>query len=169
MRSLGRTRDALIDPCDRRRRGLHRLPARLFPQGRRQMLQVGSVHAGPLLQELLCAAQGPLFGGHDGAGRNRVDGRPSYSCTGWMYSIEMESVLNPYRCRQCGAASYARLVHRKSDGAMGYADRYRCSGCSLTFTDPAEWRLQDRPHTNSPQGRVMREAPPPSPHASGGL
>jgi DNA-directed RNA polymerase subunit RPC12/RpoP len=77
-----------------------------------------------------------------------------------MYSIEMESVLNPYRCRQCGAASYARLVHRGPDGAMGYADRYRCSGCSLTFTDPAEWRVQDRPHANSTQVRVMREAAP---------
>ena len=86
-----------------------------------------------------------------------------------MYSIKMESLLNPYRCRQCGAASYARLVHRKSNGAMGYADRYRCSGCSLTFSDPAEWRVQDRPHTNSTQARVMREAPLSSPHASGGL
>lgn len=86
-----------------------------------------------------------------------------------MYSIEMESVLNPYRCRQCGAASYARVVHRGPDGAMGYADRYRCSGCSLTFTDPAEWRVQERAHANSTQARVMREAPLLSPHAAGSL
>ena len=86
-----------------------------------------------------------------------------------MYSIEMESALNPYRCRQCGAASYARLVHRGPDGTMGYADRYRCSGCSLTFSGPAEWRLQDRAHAHSTQARVIREAPHLSPYASGGL
>ena len=52
---------------------------------------------------------------------------------------------------------------------MAYANRYRCSGCSLTFTDPAEWRVQDRPGTNSKQALVMRESPLLSPHASGGL
>ena len=55
----------------------------------------------------------------------------------------MESFSNPYRCRQCGAASYARLVQRGPDGVMAYADRYRCSGCSLTFSDPAEWRRSE--------------------------
>jgi len=168
MRSLSRTRDALVDPRDRRGRRLHRLPARLLPQGRRQVLQVGWVHAGPMLKQLLGAAQCPLFGGHDVAGENLVDGRPSSSSTGWMYSIEMESVLNPYRCRQCGAASYARLVHRGPDGAMGYADRYRCSGCPLTFSDRSEWRVQNEPHANS-QLRVVRGAQQSSPHTSGGL
>ena len=60
-----------------------------------------------------------------------------------MYSIAMESSSNPYRCPQCGASSYARLVQRRPDGVMAYADRYRCSGCSLTFSDPAEWRRSD--------------------------
>ncbi len=86
-----------------------------------------------------------------------------------MYSIKMESVLNPYRCRHCGAASYARLVHRGPDGVMGYADRYRCSGCSLTFDDPAQWRVQDGAYTNSTQPRLVREAAHVSPHASSGL
>ena len=44
------------------------------------------------------------------------------------------------RCRQCGATSYARLTHRAADGAMVYSGQYRCSGCSLIFTDLAEWR-----------------------------
>ena len=60
-----------------------------------------------------------------------------------MYSTAMESSSNPYRCRQCGAASYARLVERRPDGVMAYADRYRCSGCSLTFSDSAEWRRSE--------------------------
>ena len=60
-----------------------------------------------------------------------------------MYSTAMESSSNPYRCRQCGAASYTRLVARRPDGVMAYADRYRCSGCPLTFSDPTEWRRRE--------------------------
>jgi hypothetical protein len=43
-------------------------------------------------------------------------------------------------CRECGATSYRRLTHRDLNGAMTYSGTYRCSGCSLTFTDPATWR-----------------------------
>jgi hypothetical protein len=52
---------------------------------------------------------------------------------------------------------------------MGYADRYRCSGCSLIFGDPAEWRVQDRAPANSAQARVIRDAPHSSLQGSGGL
>ena len=57
-----------------------------------------------------------------------------------MYSIKMMSGSIPYRCRQCHATTYRREVHRGSDGAMGYSGLYRCSGCDLTFSDPADWR-----------------------------
>lgn len=77
--------------------------------------------------------------------------------TGWMYSINMESASNPYRCRQCGAASYARLVQRRPDGVMAYANRYRCSGCSLTFSDPAEWRRTE--NTAITAGHPQRDTP----------
>jgi hypothetical protein len=40
----------------------------------------------------------------------------------------------------CGAASYRRLVHRGPEGAMVYSGLYRCSGCSVTFSDPLAWR-----------------------------
>lgn len=44
-----------------------------------------------------------------------------------------------YRCRLCGATSYRRLVERGANGQLGYSNRYRCSGCTLSFTDPAQW------------------------------
>jgi hypothetical protein len=39
-----------------------------------------------------------------------------------------------------GATSYARLTHRDARGVMTYSGTYRCSGCSLTFSNLAEWR-----------------------------
>ena len=43
-------------------------------------------------------------------------------------------------CRQCGATCYRRVIARDSDGAMRPTGRYRCTGCSLSFVDPKEWR-----------------------------
>ena len=57
-----------------------------------------------------------------------------------MYSLEMRPSSLSYRCRVCGAASYCRLVHRGPEGAMVYSGLYRCSGCSVTFSDPLAWR-----------------------------
>jgi DNA-directed RNA polymerase subunit RPC12/RpoP len=62
-----------------------------------------------------------------------------------MYSIEMLSGAPLYRCRLCGAATYRRLVQRGPTGAMEYANLYRCSGCSVTFTDPSAWRESSAP------------------------
>lgn len=36
--------------------------------------------------------------------------------------------------------SYRRLTHRGLDGTMQYSELYRCSGCSVTFSDPQAWR-----------------------------
>lgn len=52
-----------------------------------------------------------------------------------MYSTNMYPVSSPYRCRLCGTASYRRLIHRGPDGAMQYSGLFRCSGCSVTFSD----------------------------------
>ena len=52
----------------------------------------------------------------------------------------MHPAACPYRCRLCAAVSYRRLTHRGFDGAMQYSGLYRCSGCSVTFSDPAAWR-----------------------------
>ena len=57
-----------------------------------------------------------------------------------MYSIKILPSSLSYRCRMCSATSYRRLVHRGPDGAMEYSGLYRCSGCSVTFSDPVAWR-----------------------------
>lgn len=70
-----------------------------------------------------------------------------------------------YRCRLCGAASYRRLTHRGPDGAMTYSGLYRCSGCSVTFADPAAWR--ESPAIASPTHVIGQQAsaPPTQPLA----
>jgi len=45
------------------------------------------------------------------------------------------------RCGYCGAASYRPVVERDAAGAMRYAARLVCSGCSREFTDLSTWRL----------------------------
>ena len=57
-----------------------------------------------------------------------------------MYSIIMYTLPPIYRCRACGAVSYQKLTHRGPDGVMRYSGVYRCSGCSITFSDPSAWR-----------------------------
>lgn len=56
-----------------------------------------------------------------------------------MYSIAMRPASLSYRCRLCGASSYRKMVHRGPDGAMVYSGLYRCSDCSVTFSDPSSW------------------------------
>jgi len=62
-----------------------------------------------------------------------------------------------YSCRLCGATSYRRLTHRGPDGAMQYSGAYRCSGCSMTFTDTSEWREAEGPAVErTPQGAARK-------------
>ena len=70
----------------------------------------------------------------------------------------------------CSATTYLRVVHRGEDGAMTYSGLYRCSGCDLTFSDPADWRIAsehgDRAHapvTDGPWPRLhdLRKRRPP--------
>jgi hypothetical protein len=73
-----------------------------------------------------------------------------------MYSIDMHPANPPYRCRLCGAASYRKLTHRGPDGAMQYSGLYRCSGCSVTFSDPVAWR---EGHENRAEPEAATERP----------
>jgi hypothetical protein len=59
-------------------------------------------------------------------------------------------------CRMCGATSYRPVVARDANGAMRPTDLYRCSGCSVVFTDPGAWR-------NGGQDAVPCAPPPPKP------
>jgi hypothetical protein len=76
-----------------------------------------------------------------------------------MYSIDMRPADPPYRCRLCGAASYRRLTHRGPDGTMQYSGLYRCSGCSVTFSDPVAWR---EGHGKQPVPEAAAELPAPT-------
>lgn len=60
----------------------------------------------------------------------------------------MDAPSPHYRCRSCGASSYQRLVRRDPDGVMRYSGVYKCSGCSLEFTQLGSWR-ERRMHPRS--------------------
>ena len=55
-----------------------------------------------------------------------------------MYGVNLDPATPRYRSRLCAAASYRRLTHRGLDGAMQYSGLYRCSGCSVTFSEVIE-------------------------------
>ncbi len=44
-------------------------------------------------------------------------------------------------CRACGASSYRAVIQRDAQGAMRPSGLYRCSGCSLTFSNPRQWQV----------------------------
>ena len=67
----------------------------------------------------------------------------------------MHTAAHAYRCRLCGATSYRRLVQRGQSGAMTYSGLYGCSGCDLTFADPATWRAESSPANATAEGRTI--------------
>lgn len=50
-----------------------------------------------------------------------------------------------YSCRLCGSTSYRNVVARNGTGEIRATSQYRCSGCTLTFQDPKEWRVAGPP------------------------
>lgn len=40
----------------------------------------------------------------------------------------------------CGATSYRPVIDRDASGALRPTSLFRCSGCSVAFTDPKAWR-----------------------------
>jgi hypothetical protein len=57
-----------------------------------------------------------------------------------MFRLLTPAVRAHYSCRLCGATSYRNVVARNGAGAIRATSVYRCSGCTLTFQDPKEWR-----------------------------
>jgi predicted nucleic acid-binding Zn ribbon protein len=51
-----------------------------------------------------------------------------------------------YKCRQCGATSYQRVIERAQSGALLPTGEYRCTGCRNVFaTIRAWWQPQPTP------------------------
>lgn len=51
-----------------------------------------------------------------------------------------DQLIPENRCGFCGDTSYRPVVERDAAGAMHYADRLVCSGCSREFSGLASWR-----------------------------
>ena len=64
----------------------------------------------------------------------------------------------PYACRMCGASSYRRVVMRDAAGAMTASGLYRCSGCSVVFADPHDWRGAPEPESLPPPQDPRKES-----------
>jgi hypothetical protein len=43
-------------------------------------------------------------------------------------------------CHACGATSYRHVIARSPDGAMRPSGLYKCTACSVVFSDPKTWR-----------------------------
>lgn len=44
-----------------------------------------------------------------------------------------------YKCRECGATNYQRLIERSKDGALLPTGGYRCTGCRNVFASVRAW------------------------------
>jgi transposase-like protein len=66
-----------------------------------------------------------------------------------MFHLLTPALRAHYSCRLCGATSYRNVVARNETGAIRATSQYRCSGCTLTFQDPKEWRFAPLPVARS--------------------
>ncbi len=44
-----------------------------------------------------------------------------------------------YKCRECGATSYQRVIERALSGALLPTGQYRCTGCRNVFATVRSW------------------------------
>ena len=44
-----------------------------------------------------------------------------------------------YKCRECGATSYQKVIDRAQNGALLPTGQYRCTGCRNIFADIRAW------------------------------
>ncbi len=57
-----------------------------------------------------------------------------------MHSLT-PAVRAHFSCYLCGSTSYRSVFDRNGAGAIRATSLYRCSGCTLTFRDPKDWRV----------------------------
>jgi len=62
-----------------------------------------------------------------------------------------------YACRHGNATRYKRVIERDEQGQMRPSARYRCSRCSVMFTDAKAWRqVQSEPVADAPSALEQR-------------
>jgi DNA-directed RNA polymerase subunit RPC12/RpoP len=44
-----------------------------------------------------------------------------------------------YKCRECGATSYQRVIDRADNGALQATGQYKCTGCRNVFATLKAW------------------------------
>ena len=44
-----------------------------------------------------------------------------------------------YKCHECGATSYQKVIDRAQNGALLPTGQYRCTGCRNIFSDIRTW------------------------------
>ena len=73
--------------------------------------------------------------------------RQERSSGGYTVFITSFTMSLRYSCRHCNATSYKRVIQRDAHGQMRDSNLFRCSGCSVVFTDPQAWRqVAQSPH-----------------------
>lgn len=51
----------------------------------------------------------------------------------------MANFKTVYKCRQCGATSYQRVIGRTQSGALLPTGEYKCTGCRNVFATLRAW------------------------------
>lgn len=55
-----------------------------------------------------------------------------------------------YKCRECGATSYQRVIDRAENGALLPTGEYKCTGCRNVFATLRAWWEPRRTHDFQP-------------------
>lgn len=50
-----------------------------------------------------------------------------------------------YKCHECGATSYQRVISRGQDGKLQQTGEYKCTGCRNVFATLRAWWEPRRP------------------------
>lgn len=63
----------------------------------------------------------------------------SKSGAGYYSLRSMATYKTIYKCRECGATSYQRVIDRAENGALQATGQYRCTGCRNIFATIRSW------------------------------
>lgn len=59
----------------------------------------------------------------------------------WYYSVRRMATTykTVYKCRECGATSYQRVIDRAPNGVLQATGEYKCTGCRNIFATIRAW------------------------------